>query len=60
MVGIQQMLARVIILLRRGFIELKNNSISTDCKQQRLTSAKVSEQVNVLAGNKAHGIGRKV
>lgn len=59
MVGIQQILGRVIILLWRGFIELKNNSISTDCKQS-LTSAKVSEQVNVLEGNKDHAIGKRV
>lgn len=59
MVGIQQMLAHVM-LLWRSFIELKNNSISTDCKQQRLTSANASEQVNVLEDNKAYGIGKRV
>lgn len=60
MVGIQQMLAHVIMLLWRNFIELKNNSISTDCRQQRLTSANASEQVNVLEDNKAYGIGKRV
>lgn len=48
MVGVQQVLAHVIVLLWRGFIELMNNSISFDCTQQRLTYANLSKRGNVL------------
>lgn len=58
MVVIQQMLAH--IFLSGGFIELKNDSISIDCKQQRLTAANLSKQGNVLDGNKAHRIEKRV
>lgn len=60
MVGIPQMLAHVIMLLWRGFMKLMNDSISIDCKQQRLTSANLSKQGNVLEGNKAHRMERIV
>lgn len=49
MVGVQQVLAHVIImLLWRSFIELMNDSISFDCTQKRLTYANLSKQGNVL------------
>lgn len=52
MVGIQQMLANVvIILLWRGYIELMNDNISIDCKQQKLTSANLSKQRHLLEAN---------
>lgn len=54
------MLAHVIMLLWRGFMKLMNDSISIDCKQQRLTSANLSKQGNVLEGNKAHRMERIV
>lgn len=51
MIGIQQMLANVIILLWRGFIDLMNDNISIDCTQQRLTSANLSKQRRLLEAN---------
>lgn len=53
------MLAHVMSLWR-GFIELMNESISIDCEQQRLTSANLSKQGNVLEGSKSHRIERRV